>query len=271
MYLALALLPGQVLAASMPHQLTNVRDRAFSVSWVSDSTETGYVRYGISPGNLNITVYDDRGQDSIDYTHHVTIIGLNPGTTYYYEIVSGGVTYNNSGTPYQVTTGPSLEFTMPEMISGRVYKASGTAAEGTIVYTNIGTSQVLSSLVNHQGAWALDIAPIRTADYQAYYTCTNDDIMSLEARGGGAGTADGTMTVASAKSGALETTLAGGTEQDTAPPLPDDTAEPVSEGDQSGVFTTQSGGIQWWLWLVIGLAAAGLIGFLLKKLVFYHD
>jgi hypothetical protein len=220
---------------------------------------------------LNITAYDDRGQESIDDTHHVTIIGLNPGTTYYYEIVSGGVTYNNNGSPYQVTTGPGLEFTMPEMISGRVYKASGSAAEGTIIYTGIGTSQVLSSLVNDQGAWALDIAPIRTADYQAYYTYTNDDIMSLDVRGGGAGTVNATMTVTSAKSGTLEATLTGGTEQDTTPLSPDGSEEPVSNGDQSGVFTTQSGGIQWWVWLVIGLAAAGLIGFLLKKLVFYHD
>ena len=87
------------------------------------------------------------------------------------------------------------------------------------------------------------------------------------------GTATVTITVAVAKVGALETTLAGGTEQDTTFTLSDDTVETnsVSDGDQSGVFTAQSGSIHWWVWLTIGLVALGAMGFLLKKFVFYHD
>jgi hypothetical protein len=249
----------------MPHQVTNVRDRAFSVSWVTDSAETGYVSYGISPGNLNINVYDDRGQTAIAYTHHVTITGLNPGTTYYYEIVSGGVTYNNNGSPYQMTTGPGLEFTLPEMISGRVYRANGPEAEGTIVYVSIGTSQVLSSLVNDQGAWAMDIAPIRTGDYQRYVVYANDDIISLDAIGGCDGTASATATIAVARSGELEMMLAAATYDNAAG------TESASDRGQSGDSITQSGGISWWVWLVIGLATLGIAGFIWKKLVFYHD
>ena len=273
LFLMLAFPLSQVSAASLPHQVTNVRDKAFCVSWVTDITETGSVNYGISPGNLNATVYDDRGQLITDDTHHVTITGLNPGTTYFYEIISGGVTYNSSGSPYQLTTGPNLEFTMPEMISGRVYKSNGAKAEGTIIYVGVGASQVLSSLVNDQGAWALDIAPIRTADYQAYVAYTNDDSVSLNARGGGAGTATATITMVMAKGGALETTLAGGAEQDTPSAASGDIVGngSGSDGVQPGIFTTQSGSIHWWVWLVIGLVAAGIVGFLLKKLVFYHD
>ena len=76
-----------------------------------------------------------------------------------------------------------------------------------------------------------------------------------------------------AKNGALETTLAGGTEQDTSSPSSDNTVEndSVSDGGQSGILTTQSGSIHWWVWLAIGLAAVGVVGFLLKKFVFYHD
>lgn len=249
---------GQVSAASIPHQVTNVRDKAFSVSWVTDDAEAGFVNYGISPSNLNITVYDDRGQVTIGDTHHVTITGLNPGTTYYYEIVSGDTTYDNNGSPYQMTTGPSLGFTLPEIISGRVCKASGTEAEGSIIYVSLGTSQVLSGLVNDQGAWALDIAPVRTADFQEYVTYTNDDSISLDASGGCDGTASAATTLAVAKGGELEMTLAGGTESS-------------SDGGQSGSHTTQSGGIQWWVWLLIGLGTLGIAGFILKKLVFYHD
>jgi hypothetical protein len=249
---------GQVSAANVPHQVTNVRDRAFSVSWVTDSAETGYVSYGISPGNLNINVYDDRGQATIDDTHHVTITGLNPGTTYYYEIISGDATYDNNGSPYQMTTAPSLGFTLPEMISGSVYRASGAEAEGTIIYISMEASQVLSGLVNSQGAWAMDIAPIRTADYQEYVAYTNDDSIYLDARGGCDGTASTTITMAVAKDGELEITLVGGTRSS------------LDEGQSDG-FTTQSAGIQWWVWLVIGLGTLGIAGFILKKLVFYHD
>ena len=241
------------------------------MSWVTDSAETGYVSYGISPGNLNINVYDDRGQATIADTHHITITGLNPGTTYYYKIVSGGVTYDDNGSPYQMTTGPGLGFTLPEMISGRVYKANGTEAEGTIIYVSMGTSQVLSGLVNNQGAWAMDIAPIRTADYQEYVTYVNDDSISLDARGGCDGNAFATALLAAAKGGELEMTLAGGIEQDATTSDGAAGSESVLDGDQPGDSLKQSGGIQWWVWLLIGLGTLGIAGFILKKLVFYHD
>ena len=82
-----------------------------------------------------------------------------------------------------------------------------------------------------------------------------------------------TITMVVAKDGTLETTLAGGTEQDTTSTSSDGTIEndSVSDGGQSGILTTQSGSIHWWVWLVIGLVAIGVVGFLLKKFVFYHD
>jgi hypothetical protein len=243
------------------------------VSWITDNAETGYVNYGISPENLNITAYDDRGQSIADDTHHVTITGLNPGTTYYYEIVIGGVICDNNGTPYQMTTGPNLVFTMPEVINGRVYKNGGVGAEGAIVYVTIGTSQVLTGLVNDQGVWALDIAPIRTADIQAYFEYTNTDNISLDIHGGGAGTATVTTTVATVKGGTLETTLAGGTEQDATTTSPDGNAGggTIFDGDQPGTSTAQSGGVRLWVWLASGLATLTITGFLLKKFVYYHD
>ena len=197
------------LAAHMPHQVTNVDDKSFTVSWVTSTDEEGYVNYDTSTESLDNTAYDDRGQATSDDTHHVTISGLSAGTTYYYEVVSGGVTYDNGGDPYEVTTGPSLTFQMPEMISGTVDKAGGViAAEGTIVYAQIGTSQVLSALVDSNGTWGLNIAAVRAADYQSYYSHADGDDISLEANGSADGTASQTVSVATAKARAPDMTLA---------------------------------------------------------------
>jgi hypothetical protein len=184
-------------------QVTNVGNMSFTISWVSQNAEQGYVNYGTSASSLDNIVYDDRGQTTEDDTHHVTITGLTASTPYYYEIVSGGVTYNNSGVPYEITTGLGLDFKMPDPITGTVYKTGGvTAAEGTIIYVSIGTSQVLSGLVDSSGNWGLDIAPIRTSDYQSYYAHSDSDDIRIEAQGGADGTAIQTVTVATAKAGA---------------------------------------------------------------------
>ncbi|TRZ47911.1 MAG: PKD domain-containing protein, partial [Dehalococcoidia bacterium] len=199
----------QTSAADMTHQVTNVGNRSFTVSWVTDVTEIGSVNYGTSTSNLDNTAYDERGQATEDDTHHVTITGLTASTPYYYEIVSGGTTYNNSGAPYEITIGPGLDFKMPDPITGTAYKEGGvTAAEGTIVYVSIDTSQILSVLVDSSGAWGLDIAPIRAADYQSYYAHSDSDDITIEAQGGADGTASQVVTIATAKAGEPAMTLA---------------------------------------------------------------
>jgi len=184
-------------------QVTNVGNMSFTISWVSQNAEQGSVNYGTSADNLDNTAYDDRGQATEDDTHYVTITGLTASTPYYYEIISGGTTYNNSGVPYEITTGPGLDFKMPDPITGTAYKAGGvTAAEGTIVYVSIGTSQTLSTLADSSGAWGLDIAAVRTADYQSYCTYSDSDDITIEAQGAADGLATQIVTVATAKAGA---------------------------------------------------------------------
>jgi len=184
-------------------QVTNVGNMSFTISWVSQDAEQGSVNYGASASSLDNTTYDERGQTTEDDTHHVTITGLTASTPYYYEIVSGGATYNNGGVPYEITTGPGLDFKMPDPITGTAYKTGGvTAAEGTIIYVSIGTSQVLSTLVDSSGAWGLDIAAIRAADYQSYYTYSDSDNITVEAQGAADGLATQTVTVTIAKAGA---------------------------------------------------------------------
>jgi len=209
MSLMLVLPVSQASAADMTHQVTSVGYKSFTITWVTDVTETGYVNYGTSASSLASTAYDKRGQATEDDTHYVTITGLTASTPYYYEIVSGGMTYNNGGIPYEIITGPDPGLPpMPEIISGKIYKADGiTAAEGTIVYASIGTSQVLSTLVDGNGNWGMDIAPIRTADNQSYHTHSDSNDISVEAQGAADGITTQTVTIAAAKTGALAIAL----------------------------------------------------------------
>ena len=126
---------------------------------------------------------------------------MTAATTYYFEIVSGGTTYDNGGTPYEVMTGPVLR-RLPEIIWGRAYLADGaTPADGAIVYASVGSSQMLSALVDTNGTWALNVASLRTADLQSDYPYVSNDSISLQVQGGADGTATRTVTVGVAKSG----------------------------------------------------------------------
>ncbi len=230
--LMLVLPVSQASAADMTHQVTNVGYKSFTITWFTNAVETGYVNYGTSTSSLDGTAYDKRGQTTKDDTHYVTITSLTASTPYYYEIVSGGVTYNNGGVPYEIITGPDLGLpSMPEITSGKIYKADGiTAAEGTIIYASIGTSQVLSALVDGNGNWGMDIAPIRTADNQSYYTHSDSNDISVEAQDAADGITTQTVTIATAKTGAVAIEL---TPDTTADFNTDETVTNVNESIQS--------------------------------------
>jgi len=187
---------------------TNINDVTFTVSWITDTAEVGQINYGTAPDNLSNIAYDDRGESTSDDTHYVTIYpsgGLALKTTYYFDIVSGGVTYDNGGNHYTCTTGPTLTPASPGgLVYGKVYKNDGTTfAEGTIVYITVednngvgssGSSEVLSSLVNSSGVWDVSINTVRVEDLSAYFNYSSSgDNVKVSAQGAGDGAASQTV------------------------------------------------------------------------------
>ncbi len=52
----------------MPHRVTNVGDKSFIVTWLTDITETGYQKHETSASSLDNTAHDDRGQPNLYLT-----------------------------------------------------------------------------------------------------------------------------------------------------------------------------------------------------------
>ncbi|MBC8422412.1 MAG: S8 family serine peptidase, partial [Chloroflexi bacterium] len=172
---------------------TNARDTSFTVSWITNIPSDGHVNYGTDPAALDQTTYDDRGADTSDDTHYVTLQGLIPETTYYFDVVSGGTTNDNGGAHYTMTTGPTLGLPPSDTIYSQVFKEDGaTPAEGTIVYITLRNNDgigspdetaPLSALVDGTGYWYTNLGNTRTADLSSYFDYTDGDWVLLKAQG----------------------------------------------------------------------------------------
>ncbi len=202
--LALLISPLWIAVASAPASLTidavrvtNVSDFAFTVSWLTDLPASGQVHYGPTPA-LGHSQNDDAGAGP--YTHHVTLSGLIPATTYYFDVVADGQVDDNGGAHHQLTLPPTGGI-QPEAdyFWGYVYEADGvTPAAGAIVYVTLedgdgagspGSSAPLSALADAGGVWYVNLAWARSADYSAFfaYTANGSDLAHVEAQAGPVG------------------------------------------------------------------------------------
>ncbi len=87
-----------------PNQIMiTISAREGTISWKTAEQCTARINYGTTT-QLGITAYDNNK----DYNHAVNITNLQPGTTYYYEIVCDGVVDNNCGSYYYLITLPEL-------------------------------------------------------------------------------------------------------------------------------------------------------------------
>lgn len=230
-------------------RVTNVRDKSFTVSWVTDQPATGEVHYGTDPANLGQIAHDDRGRETRDDTHYVTLANLAPEVTYYFDVVSDGTTDDNGGAHYAVTTGPTLGVPPSDTIYGQVFRSDGsTPATGTIVYILLrdadgkgssGEASPLSALVDSGGYWYTNLANVRTTDLTDYfsYSASGDEVV-LTAQGAGEGTASQTTDTANdtpAPDMVLVTTATPTSEPThTATSTPTDTPEVTSTPTSTG-------------------------------------
>jgi hypothetical protein len=156
--------------------ISNVGETGFTVSWVTQTATTGFVRLGETE-KLDKTVNDYRdqltGENKTYTTHYINIENLKASTKYFFKVGSGSSNnlYDNVGRPFEITTGPALG-TQPttDIIYGRVLDATKQPAEGAIVYLSLANAAPISALVGKDGMWAKPLHTARTTDLNSYIT-----------------------------------------------------------------------------------------------------
>lgn len=155
--------------------VTNIDSDTFTVSWISDTNVSGFIKYGTTADDLDQTLSDDRDQLSgsvgLTTTHYVTTRSLQPNTTYYFALGSGSEVYNDiGGTPYQVTTPATLAKPPTDVISGKVLLPNGQPAPGALVYISMDGAATRSAQTRASGVWTLPLSQTRTTDLTSYFS-----------------------------------------------------------------------------------------------------
>ncbi len=147
-------------------RVSNAADTSFAVSWVTAKESLGFVKYGNSATNLDKVANDPNKNPS--FTHTVSLSGLNPNTSYFFKINSGGQDFDNNGAPWQGATGRTLSTVKTNLVSGSVLTASGIAVENALVFIVAQGGAPLSTTTSKNGNWIVPISSARTLDLSDY-------------------------------------------------------------------------------------------------------
>ncbi len=171
-------------------KVTNVTEKSFSVSFYTQETTPGFVKYGQDSTTLKSQASDDRDQLSGSVSkyrlHHITVRGLSPKTTYYYTLGTGTrANFDNNGQPFSVTTAadPNRPPPAAKTVYGTVSTPGNTPAEGSVVYLTMDGVGETSSLVKSSGSWAIPLSNARTADGSTYAEIKDGDQLNLFIQG----------------------------------------------------------------------------------------
>lgn len=184
-------------------KITNVMSNSLSISWTTDVPVTGYVKYSEDPKKVTTPAGDARDQisgTSQSYkNHYVNVNNLKANTTYYFAIVTGPQTYNDSGKPFQVKTGPQVASKAEDIISGKVVSEGGTAVNGALVYFETDQGGALSTTTKSDGTWRLDLSTARNEDGQTIEYDASASLLLIFVQSESSGTATAIAEIAKAK------------------------------------------------------------------------
>lgn len=135
-------------------RISNITSSSFSITWITDTQTTGFVKYGDSVSNITSTKIEESADPG--YTHLVNISGLSPQTNYFFKINSGGDDFDNNGVTWQGQTLVTPDYNQPSLISGNVLLATGGAAKNAIVYVTV-NSKLFSVLASQSGSWIISL------------------------------------------------------------------------------------------------------------------
>lgn len=180
-------------------RVSDIGDNSGTISWTTDKESSNFLIWGESQNKLN-GIEKESDSDEKFFTHSITLTGLKPLTTYYYKINSDGVTHDNQGIPWQLTTGPSLGSSSDSItVSGSVLSSSGEPASRAIVYLTL-NGYLMSTLSSQIGNFVFQLGSARTPDLQSFATIDESStILEISVQAGPGGVASASILPQSAK------------------------------------------------------------------------
>lgn len=156
-----------------PQQLkiTNIGSSSFVVSWITPDKTTGLVSVGETKemGEIKKDFRDLQLPTQTPFAlHFVLVDNLRPQTKYFFKIISGGRSYDNSGKPFEVMTAPNQNLPDNDLAFGKILSSTGQPAEGVIVYLSMANTLAQAALTDKEGNWLIALSTARTNDLQDF-------------------------------------------------------------------------------------------------------
>lgn len=172
----------QLITKATPDQtpqnitLTNIEDRALTISWQTTAAVTSFISYGQnSPDEQTALDERDNSSPKPHTIHYVTVKNLQPKTTYQFKIVTGKLT---SDTFQGTTAAFSANQNGFSPVIGSVLD-NDKPVEEAIAYLSISGAVVQSALVKSLGNFLIPLSFIRKQDLSDIFKPTEDDIAKL--------------------------------------------------------------------------------------------
>ncbi len=118
-------------------QVSNITQTTAKISWTTNVNSNSYVEYG-----LTISYGTIQGKEESVITHNVTVVGLTPGTTYYYRALSRDV-YGNLGVSSNAQFTTATDTTPPTIFNVQASNITNTGALITWLTDEPSTTQVI--------------------------------------------------------------------------------------------------------------------------------
>lgn len=164
--------------------ISNVTTDSFTVSYRTDERVKGMLSYGTQPDGDQIA-FDtrDTGKNTSErFIHYFTIKNIQPGTRYYFSIISGEQVRTENGAPYQVFT-PTTIANVPAdngILKGKVSYPDGTLPSEGIITVDGENTQPFTALIQQDGSYTIPLAQLRTSDLQTFVQLTPESVLDLE-------------------------------------------------------------------------------------------
>ena len=148
-------------------KISNTGSNSFTVTWLTTDKTTGTISVSEGTGDEQIRK-DFRDQEKKVLTssslHFINVDNLKPQTKYFFKVISGEKTYDNSGKSFEVTTASQKIPADNDIASGKILTTDSRPAIGAIVFLSLANTISQTAITDSNGNWIIPLATGRTTD-----------------------------------------------------------------------------------------------------------